>query len=381
MEVTELDRDTCWFIDAWAVRDGAAFASNREPDSIEATNTVFLSVPALEPIPVGRITTALSATRYCFQEGFRDENGREIGFDNLAQVRELVRRAYLASGLGPGGTAAPAVALPAPEPGGTGGAYFDRAVRKSRLGKKSWYRGRHIGLARLFELDGALDELAELVQRFAEATILEWEMFVEREMHHVKMDHRVRQARWALREWYVALFARGVWNREIKLAEFALENRCPVGLELLHGLGRPAFPLVPWQQSVTAWSFSFHDRRYSDQELLLTAPCPLRIGWDPSIRRLADKLLLGFADASYFEVNNRVAELTPALLGALLCMPNTPRWHDDLDDGSRRSERIDASLTWLSRELPTLELPAVAERLLSDYARRQLHTSPSGTVR
>src|SRR4051812_46889551 len=84
-----------WYIDAWSVWDGLAFASERMADTIQSSATVFLSVPDLEPIPVGRISTALRATRASFQDGFHDESGSEFGFVDLEQVREVVRRAYL----------------------------------------------------------------------------------------------------------------------------------------------------------------------------------------------------------------------------------------------------------------------------------------------
>jgi hypothetical protein len=108
-----------WHIDAWAVRDGAAFASRREFNSREAENTVFIAVPDLEPVPVGRLATALSATRRSFQAGLWNENGVEIAFESLEQIAELVRRAFLASGLGFGGSAAPLPGGERPAPGGS----------------------------------------------------------------------------------------------------------------------------------------------------------------------------------------------------------------------------------------------------------------------
>jgi hypothetical protein len=109
-----------WFIDAWAVHDGRVFASLRRPDSIDATVTVFLSVPDLEPVPVGRISTALRGTRSGFQEGLRDAQGAEIPFETLTQVRDLVRRAYLAAGLGPGAPGAAGGPLLRPDDVGPG---------------------------------------------------------------------------------------------------------------------------------------------------------------------------------------------------------------------------------------------------------------------
>ena len=78
---------TAWFVDAWAVLDGRLFASQRERDSIQAHSTVFFAVPDLDPVPVGRISTALRATRSGFQEGLRDGDGEEIAFESLPQLR------------------------------------------------------------------------------------------------------------------------------------------------------------------------------------------------------------------------------------------------------------------------------------------------------
>src|SRR5436309_15963831 len=63
-----------WRIDSWSVRDGAAFASRREAESMDADSTVFIAVPDLEAVPVGRMSTALSATRRHFQEGLRNDS-------------------------------------------------------------------------------------------------------------------------------------------------------------------------------------------------------------------------------------------------------------------------------------------------------------------
>ena len=92
------DDNRNWYIDAWAVLDGYAFASLRSPDSIEASVTFFVAPPYFEPEPVASLATALAATRGHFQEGFRHGED-EVLFDSLEQVIETVRRAYRAGGL------------------------------------------------------------------------------------------------------------------------------------------------------------------------------------------------------------------------------------------------------------------------------------------
>lgn len=104
-----------WYVDAWSVYDGAAFATRRQPQDgdqqgaavDEGANTVFVCVPDLQPVPVGRRSTALSACRRNFQYGLTSAGGSEIAFDDLQQVIELVRRGYLAGGLGPDGPITP----------------------------------------------------------------------------------------------------------------------------------------------------------------------------------------------------------------------------------------------------------------------------------
>jgi hypothetical protein len=104
-------RSPRWYIDAWAVFDGYAFASLREAGSIQADVTCFVAPPYFEPEPVATLATALGATRGCFQDRLLDSNGEEMPFDSLEQVVETVRRMYRAGGVDLGG---PAPAVPAP---------------------------------------------------------------------------------------------------------------------------------------------------------------------------------------------------------------------------------------------------------------------------
>ena len=97
---------TEWYIDAWSVIDGYAFASARPPDSLDAVATFFVSPPYFEPEPVASLATALAATRGHFQEGFR-LGGEEVAFDSPEQVVEAVRRGYRAGGLDMNGSPVP----------------------------------------------------------------------------------------------------------------------------------------------------------------------------------------------------------------------------------------------------------------------------------
>lgn len=87
-----------WFIDAWAVRDGLAFASERQGDDV--LQRVHLAAPEFVATPIASGSTALAAARGHFQSGYFDESGNEVEFKSLEQVREAVRRGFLAGGRG-----------------------------------------------------------------------------------------------------------------------------------------------------------------------------------------------------------------------------------------------------------------------------------------
>jgi hypothetical protein len=107
-----------WCIDAWAVRDGLAFISEREPDSEQATVTVHVAPPWFDCTPIASRATALWATRGHFEEGFFLE-GEEVGFGDLETAIEAVRRAYVVSGHGePNGGVVPATPPLTPDGGG-----------------------------------------------------------------------------------------------------------------------------------------------------------------------------------------------------------------------------------------------------------------------
>lgn len=89
-----------WYIDSWAVRDGLAFASERDAETIEASATVHIAPPDFRPVPIARISTAMAAARGHFQERLYDFEG-EIAFSSLEKLIEMVRRGYLGGG-GPG---------------------------------------------------------------------------------------------------------------------------------------------------------------------------------------------------------------------------------------------------------------------------------------
>jgi hypothetical protein len=104
-----------WYIDAWNVVGGQAFASFREREEEgkkagRAEGGVFLGAPYFEPEWTSNPSTALAAARAAFQPGFWNDDGAEVAFTSLEEVRELVRRAYIAGGgggMGPDGVVPP----------------------------------------------------------------------------------------------------------------------------------------------------------------------------------------------------------------------------------------------------------------------------------
>lgn len=364
MEVTR-----AWFIDAWAVRDGVAFASLRSEHDIDAINTVFFSVPSLEPIPVGRISTALRATRGSFQASFHNLENHEIAFDNLTQIRELIRRGYLASGIGPGGVAAPAPVGPLPEPGGPGGAYYEAAISDMELARRPWLAGTGPAASLAQVVPGELGQLAHMVRAFAEATVVEWEHALERRSEVDSPEERrdLYRGLRGLHDWYWTLVSRGIWRDLDELDSFASSNRLPLGRQLsgrAHG---------------RQLAFGERQRDRSDQELLAMAPCPLRPSWNHLLRRLSDKLFLAMTDSDYFWYNPDYPELAPIVLVAMLSVPDgryAPAGYvpAGVEPELEFQDRLRDSLEWLAQELPAVRLPDAAERLLNEYAHRMLES-------
>src|SRR5262245_40077518 len=90
MAMTNADKNQKWFLDAWHVVDGKAFASRRKPENTSALEprmkgSVFLSAPYFEPEWTTRPSTAMAAWRMGFQPGLRDAQGLEVGFANLEE--------------------------------------------------------------------------------------------------------------------------------------------------------------------------------------------------------------------------------------------------------------------------------------------------------
>lgn len=388
--------DVAWFVDAWAVRDGAAFASLRRPSlpvGEEAVNTVFLCVPDLEPVPVGRRSTALSATRRHFQDGLRDEDGEnEIAFSTVEQVADLVRRGFLGGGLGPdagvpagppggeegdadGTAAAPA---PGPEPPGSeggataGAVHYETAIRDRGAAHWPWIDG-HVAATRLRELasiydarargrDSPEDEmyvlLSRLVVAYAEAVTIDWEARVrDRRGRGLPLDERDVKA---LGDWYDLQTWIGTIPNPVAFTE---RHKLEVGWDCFAadvgwaGVAPARPPGRVWISPAASLLDVVHE-----------APCPRRRDWIPGLARLQDKVALPLCLRAYYRGNAELAELAPGLLAALVLnarrvpsFAGDPRW----------DTRMAVALRWLADQQP-IPLPEDAERALERYVYAQL---------
>ncbi len=383
-----------WRIDAWAVRDGAAFASRREEDSLEASSTIFVAVPDLEPVPVGRLSTALGATRRNFQAGLRDAEGREIPFADLEQVRELVRRGFLAGGLGPGGSGAPAMSPPEPGGGGLddseprppgdqdgpssdGALHFEEGIAGTGTSTRRWRddsADARQALAGLGADPGdpegldTLRRLAALIDCYAQAITINWERRVSAQSTPAQRE--------LLLEWYRALIRAGVWRNAAELGQFVDETDCSTGRALVPREGSLS-------HSVWAILRTREPSAVTPQELMSHAPCPRRVAWVDGLSRFCDKVVLPMCAGQYYETNPYLPELAPAALGAVLL--SAARLPGDLvpqDEAARRPLRmaLGMALGWLASQLPGVALPAEAERLITEYAWRQVEVAqPMGS--
>jgi hypothetical protein len=366
-----------WFIDSWAVVDGLAFASKRNPDSIDASTTVFLSVPDIEPIPIGRISTALRAQRSSFQDGFRDDDGNEIGFETLDQIRELIRRAYLGGGLGP--TPAPAERPPlsplktelerSPFEGvlRPGGEYYAERLGQIDKHAKVWIdysamarRETRTPLLERLHISGDSLALYPYLRAFGEAALLElWQL--QAYMHIPRLRHDVVR-------WLRTLVGIGLWDTVDDYLAFVREADLAGVLEHIHRSPGLTFDLLSEPGALPL----------DGRDLLLRMPCPLLDEWYPHIQVLGHKLLLPLVASDYFEVNRWLPEFIPSLFCSLvvvstreLAVSSSPR----LRVGDRR-RLLGRAMQWLDEEMPDMLLAPGVEAALTKYAWQQLGLNP-----
>jgi hypothetical protein len=337
-----------------------AFTSQRRSGAVQsAQRTIFLAVPDLEAIPIGRVSTGLWATRANFQDGFHDENGEEIGFETLDAVKELVRRGYLAGGIGPGpgGALEPQQPAPRGQPD-AGERYWEDGI--NQLGTHHKWFPRSVGIAfkperqRLFGqllTPPAVEGLNAYLRLFAEATLALW---VEQLEHESAPEEDLD----ALGRWQSVLFATGLWDSPDGLL-YALEKTRAVDFwhktdAWLKGPGLPR-----------TWSIALETPTHEGN--VLRVPCPLRKHWHRGIQRLSDKIFLATSTLDYFDINPDLPEFIPSLLGALAIVTQS---HGPLRKygWDARRQRLEIALDWLSTQMPQMSLPRAAEEALHRFA-------------
>lgn len=116
--------DVVWYLDVLDPLGGLAFASHRQSDKqakrLDATPpAVFIGAPTFQPIGVRSRSVGFAAARRGFQSGLFI-GGDEVGFPELEDVIEFVRRCYQngggGAGAGAGGGGAPPLRPEVPGP-------------------------------------------------------------------------------------------------------------------------------------------------------------------------------------------------------------------------------------------------------------------------
>jgi len=318
-----------WFIDAWAIVDGYAFASRRAPDSIDATQTMFMAAPDFQLVPVARISTALRATRGPFQSRFHDEEGDEIGFDSLEQIVDIVRRGFLAGGLEP----EPGGGAPLPtSPNNPGGGYEPIGLLEQRghLGPEM-VESLLAGEPRKAFLDGARElkseNCREPLSRFASGVL-------------------------------------GQIERDSERSDDARASRFPIAIVALLGLADP-------EQIERCWELT-HDRFASARRDLIRMPLPYVHAWSSDVRNVNHKLLLGLSSPRYFSLDQN--DPMPLLFAALLVVGYVRlRRQAPMDLPSALRD----ACTWLVKNVAQVKTPDAAERALYDFMWRRIAKAES----
>jgi hypothetical protein len=344
-----------WFIDAWAVHDGRVFASRRLPESISADATVFMSVPDLEPVPVGRISTALRATRSGFQEGLRtnDSDLAEIPFENLRQVRDLVRRAFLAAGLGPGSPAGVAGPVTRPDRGSGPGRAF--------LAEEPFGRFAPQAPVDLLEVCPPPD-LEQAIYAVAKATVLEWDLYLEgQEPDEIR----------GLVGWLGALTRAGMLQPAeddvagspfptslLDLAARYNADNLLATLQLIADRWLPGSPFEAAERISGYWSRGH----------LAIVPLPTARRWPGRVRRLADMSLLPVIDRRFWTSDGTVTclDVAPLVLSHAIRQPaRSGRLRGEPSPADAAFDRARGSMAWFRDT--GLRLPPAAEWVLADF--------------
>jgi hypothetical protein len=310
-----------WYIDSWSILDGIAFASLRDPWNdaptlAPAQTTVMIAPPDWRAVSIARLSTALAATRGGFQEGLYSDNDNEVEFPSLAIVRSVVRRAYLAGGVGIDASGGEGIAA-VPEgnwPRGGGGSQWTK-VRGLLLNPKA---GAEVATVR--------DELVSLITRDVDHL---WDLL--RQLSSNLSDATGR-----------------TWISSTGEDRFR-DRQDQVGFERLNfqlGLHAPRWLPTPfWPE---AWPGTPAPRQHL--RLLLRMPAARQFPGYPRVNTIADQLFLVSASRVCFDQLRTMQDLLPILFAGVVIAANGGLYGDVMPD--YKAMVLERTAIWLSELVP-----------------------------
>ena len=404
-----------WHIDTIDPRAGLAFASWRVNDLLGdgelSTRPLYhLAPPAFSPVQVANPATALTAERFGFQLGLFDEDG-EMPFDDLGDVAEFVRRAYLSSGRADdpeGGEPSP---VPAPRPDGPLGRVpeverfgeddrgFGHLIQQFASRKTPRGHSEHMSWVTLVEtstkdgrtlaglpliLAGARLTLLELVSRFpgsgdSEKLFIWHQSAIRLATTLIRMGivrEIARRDRFDNLQSYLAEFlesaTRSFWGAGIK-ASYRGENLLWRTIGLMYGIHPERWP---YELSLTA-----HHNAAEPMDDLASLPIALRHAShihspDPARSSLADLLSATLAAPELMVKDSELQSLSAFAAARVVCFEGMPwiagprwapyYWPGRSYDDARLALLCNETYAWLACELPDRSFSSSLEEMIAN---------------
>jgi len=307
--------DTRWYVESWSTTDGLAFASERTDDGT-VVNVVFLAPPYWSPVAVANVATAWAAHRASFQRGFFDAEGEnEIAFESLSEIREVLRRAYLASGYGTfpsgeggeGGEGGEITPLPGGDGGDGGGGFNEVAERLSLVVDADSRHSLADSLQTFYRHEAANSEMPPTLVHYLSS-------------QSQQAARRAEMGGKAERHFFAALTRASFYV----FGDYIYD------------------PPYPWR-----W-WAMH-RTNPSSILTMIFRMPIR-RHNGRVETLGDHLALAASSREYLRSIRRPADLLPLFLGALfICAANDDvSWHG----GPLRPDVVDEACRWLAANVP-----------------------------